>query len=293
MLGLFVAAFVSVSRVESARRVGCLQHLESARALPASHRNLEVRGHAVSGWHPHGISAAAVERGGARVDVCGFALAHCAHRHRVASSQWRWCCCWFRLLALVRGASAGLLAGVVLLASPAFMTQAPSEYADIPLAFFFLAALALIVRGGESPLGARWLSLAGVFARLCRLDQERRRAAGGRAGRGALRERVALRRMAFRRPPAGIFLLGALPGLLLVLWFKAGVSSARPVGRADDGQPGAKALQRRPMAPDCRRISQTGLGSVPPPAGPPRRDLRPAAPASAPRAIACAHCWPC
>ena len=54
-------------------------------------------------------------------------------------------------LALARGASAGLLAGVVLLASPAFMTQAPSEYADVPLAFFFLAALALIVQGRTSP----------------------------------------------------------------------------------------------------------------------------------------------
>ena len=116
-------------------------------------------------------------------------------------------------LALARGTSAGLLAGVVLLASPAFMTQAPSEYADVPLAFFFLAALALIVQGGAH------VALAVArrrLCRLCRLDQERRRAAGGRAGRGALRERVALRADGVPLPArSGIFLLGALPGLLL------------------------------------------------------------------------------
>jgi hypothetical protein len=129
-------------------------------------------------------------------------------------------------LALVRGASAGLLAGVVLLASPAFMAQAPAEYADVPLAFFFLAALALIVRGGMS---ARWLSLAGVFAGF----------AAWTKNEGALLVvalvvalfvsawRTAGWRSASRQ--ACIFLLGALPGLLLVLWFKVTFAPPDPL----------------------------------------------------------------
>jgi hypothetical protein len=129
-------------------------------------------------------------------------------------------------LALARGASAGLLAGLVLLASPAFMTQAPSEYADVPLAFFFLAALALIARGGGS---ARWLSLAGVFMGF----------AAWTKNEGALLVialaaalfvsawRSAGWRSATRQ--AGIFLLGALPGLLLVLWFKLALAPPDPL----------------------------------------------------------------
>jgi hypothetical protein len=54
-------------------------------------------------------------------------------------------------LALARGASLGLLAGVVLLADPSLVNQAASQCADVPLAFYFLAALALIVLAGLSP----------------------------------------------------------------------------------------------------------------------------------------------
>ena len=128
-------------------------------------------------------------------------------------------------IALARGASAGLLAGAVLLASPAFMTQAPSEYADVPLAFFFFATLALTVQGGTS----RYLSLAGVFAGF----------AAWTKNEGALLLvavatalfvsgwRSAGWRSATRQ--AGIFLLGALPGLLLVLWFKLALAPPDPL----------------------------------------------------------------
>jgi hypothetical protein len=128
-------------------------------------------------------------------------------------------------LALARGASAGLLAGVILLASPAFMTQAPSEYADVPLAFFFLAALALITQGRTS----RCLSLAGVFAGF----------AAWTKNEGALvvvALAAALIVSAWRSTgwrsatrQGGIFLLGALPGLLLVLWFKVALAPPDPL----------------------------------------------------------------
>jgi hypothetical protein len=128
-------------------------------------------------------------------------------------------------LAPVRGASAALLAGVVLLACPAFMTQAPAEYADVPLAFFFLAALALIVQGRTS----RRLALAGVFAGF----------AAWTKNEGALLV-VALAAALFvsawrsagwqsAARQAGIFLLGALPGLLLVIWFKMALAPPDPL----------------------------------------------------------------
>jgi hypothetical protein len=132
-------------------------------------------------------------------------------------------------LALQRGASTGLLAGVVLLANPSFVNQAPSQYADVPLAFFFVAALALIVLGGGSARPTRYLSLAGVFAGF----------AAWTKNEGALllvalaaalfvtAWRSAGWRSATRR--AGIFLLGALPGLLLVLWFKVALAPPDPL----------------------------------------------------------------
>jgi hypothetical protein len=128
-------------------------------------------------------------------------------------------------LVPARGTSAALLAGVVLLACPAFMTQAPAEYADVPLAFFFLAALALIVQGRTS----RCLSLAGVFAGF----------AAWTKNEGALLVvalAAALFLSAWRSAgwqsaarQAGIFLLGALPGLLLVIWFKMALAPPDPL----------------------------------------------------------------
>lgn len=132
-------------------------------------------------------------------------------------------------LALARGASIGLLAGVVLLANPALVNQAASQYADVPLAFFFLAALALIVLAGASPSPARCLSLAGVFAGF----------AAWTKNEGALllvalaaalfvsAWRSAGWRSAARQ--SGAFLLGALPGLLLVLWFKVALAPPDPL----------------------------------------------------------------
>lgn len=132
-------------------------------------------------------------------------------------------------LALARGASLGLLAGVVLLANPSFVTQAPSQYADVPLAFFFLAALALIVLSGESARPARCLSLAGVFAGFAAWTKNE-----GTLLLVALAAAifVSVWRSAGWRSAArqsGLFLLGALPGLLLVLWFKVALAPPDPL----------------------------------------------------------------
>jgi hypothetical protein len=133
------------------------------------------------------------------------------------------------VLARVRGAGAGLLAGTILLANPSFVNQAPSQYADVPLAFFLLAALALIVLSGESTRPARYLSLAGVFAGFAAWTKNEGALLVVALAAALL---VSVWRASGWRSAArqsGIFLLGALPALLLVLWFKVALAPADPL----------------------------------------------------------------
>ncbi len=131
-------------------------------------------------------------------------------------------------LALKRRTSLGLLAGVVLLAHPALLDQAVSQYSDLPLACFATAALALIALQEEAS-ATRYLTLAGCFAGLATWTKNEGLllllavAAGllaetwRRGGSGA-----GLRR-------CGAFLAGALPVLLLTLWFKMAVAPHDPL----------------------------------------------------------------
>jgi hypothetical protein len=68
-------------------------------------------------------------------------------------------------LALLRGLSAGLLAALVLLATNTFLYQGHRLYADLPLAFFMLGALAFLLLAGQEQ-GAPWRPrvLAGACA---------------------------------------------------------------------------------------------------------------------------------
>ena len=70
-------------------------------------------------------------------------------------------------LALLRGPSLGLLAGMVALANTSFLTHCVSQYADVPLGFYYLATLVVVSLGtaAESQRGSV-LALAGFFASL-------------------------------------------------------------------------------------------------------------------------------
>jgi hypothetical protein len=70
-------------------------------------------------------------------------------------------------LALLRGASLGLLAGLVVLANTSFLTHCVSQYADVPLAFYYLATLVAVFLGATVESQRGWaLALAGFFASL-------------------------------------------------------------------------------------------------------------------------------
>ncbi len=69
--------------------------------------------------------------------------------------------------ALARGTVAGLAAGMLLLASRAYLLQGPSQYADVPLSYFILGALAvLLLLDRAGPARNRAAALAGCLAAL-------------------------------------------------------------------------------------------------------------------------------
>lgn len=67
-------------------------------------------------------------------------------------------CLGIGTLAIARSASSGIVFGLILAASPTVLHEVPSQYADIPLAYFFVAAVAMALL--DKPL------LAGAFAGL-------------------------------------------------------------------------------------------------------------------------------
>ena len=123
-------------------------------------------------------------------------------------------------LSLLRSPAVGLLAVLILFANPFLWTAAPAQYADIPLAFFGMAAAALLVLDPHPQGSPRYLTLAGLFAGF----------AVGTKNEGTLllaalaaallvtTWRGAGARHALRR--SGFLLLGGLPALCLSLYIK-------------------------------------------------------------------------
>lgn len=67
-------------------------------------------------------------------------------------------------ISRLRGERQGLLAGLILLGTPFLITQGASQYADVPLSFFFVATVALLFLYTQSPSQTHLLILAGMAA---------------------------------------------------------------------------------------------------------------------------------
>jgi hypothetical protein len=68
-------------------------------------------------------------------------------------------------VALLRGTAAALLAGLVILSTTSLLVWAPSQYADIPLGFYYLSAVALVFIDAARTDAGRWpLLWAGICA---------------------------------------------------------------------------------------------------------------------------------
>jgi hypothetical protein len=66
-------------------------------------------------------------------------------------------------IAMLRSWSAGLLAGLILLASPRFLVEGPNQYADVPLSFYYATALALTLLAANADRERlKILALAGL-----------------------------------------------------------------------------------------------------------------------------------
>lgn len=130
-------------------------------------------------------------------------------------------------VSMFRSRGQGLLAGVALLGTEALVWQGSTQYADVPLAFFILAALVCITLAGRARGGGpRFLFLAGLLAGLAAWTKNE-----GLLFVSALAVAYVLavvltggRRDAARR--CGVLLLGLAPMLVLVAGFKMGFASS-------------------------------------------------------------------
>jgi hypothetical protein len=125
------------------------------------------------------------------------------------------------VVALVRGTASALLAGLVILSTTSLLVWAPAQYADIPLAFYYLGAIALIFLGTSPTSGGRAaLFWAGLCAGLAAWTKNE-----GIAFLACFAIVLVVFSLWQRRTPgalvrAGWLLAGATPGVLLTLWLK-------------------------------------------------------------------------
>lgn len=125
-------------------------------------------------------------------------------------------------VTLLRGTASGLLAGLVILSTTTLLSWAAAQYADIPLAFYFLGALALIfIDAARAPSPGRWpLLWAGLCASFAAWTKNE-----GIVFLAILALLFAGFTLWRARTPVGWqrlgwLLAGALPGVILTLWFK-------------------------------------------------------------------------
>lgn len=145
---------------------------------------------------------------------------------------------------------AGWLSAFVLLASPSLTTLASGQLADVPLAFFYLASLVLLTQDRTSGSS---LALAGFCAGLAAWTKNEGQLFLLLFAGGSL---LWLRRQRPERSGRSLLalLLGALPALIALAWFKLVLAPSNDlVGTAESAGIVAKLL-------DPSRYADVGLG---------------------------------
>lgn len=125
------------------------------------------------------------------------------------------------VVALLRGTASALLAGLVVLSTTSMLIWVPAQYSDVPLAFYFLGAIALIFLDA-SPLGGGpwalfWAGLCAAWAAWTKNE--------GLVFLASLTTVFCVVTLWRRRTKADLFrvgwlLLGAAPGVFLTAWLK-------------------------------------------------------------------------
>jgi len=127
-------------------------------------------------------------------------------------------------LLSLRGSTAAMLGGLTLLSTPFFVEQSAAQYADVPLSFYFLAAIALLAIYDWSSAEARnlgWLVLAGLAAGFAACTKNE----------GVLfaLSIIFARLLAVLRRDRGwrsllVLAISLAPALLLMIWFKHSIA---------------------------------------------------------------------
>ena len=130
-------------------------------------------------------------------------------------------------LCLLRSRSQGYLAAMILMGTPFFITLGASQFADIPLACFVLMTLVLLLFPARSAVGCGGaLILAGCAAALAAWTKNEGILFFLIATAGLFGTTIYSNgwKQAFRRTAA--FLAGALPVLMIVIYFKLRIAPA-------------------------------------------------------------------
>ena len=141
----------------------------------------------------------------------------------------------FSSLAIVRGSRAALLGTMVLASTPFFVEQGTSQYADVPLSFFFLAALSLLLvrdhlMADSSGIGCgSLLALSGVAAGFAAWTKNEGLLFVFALAIGQIATIVRSKFARHRASPVKwievlAMFIGLLPMLLLIVWFKHGIA---------------------------------------------------------------------
>jgi hypothetical protein len=129
-------------------------------------------------------------------------------------------------LQLLRGSAASMLGGLALLSTPFFIEQGTAQYADVPLSFYFLAAIVLLAFHDRSPAEARTqrsglLVLAGLAAGFAAWTKNE--------GLLFVLAIVAARSLPILRRQQNwksllVLALSLAPAMLLMIWFKHAIA---------------------------------------------------------------------
>jgi hypothetical protein len=141
----------------------------------------------------------------------------------------------------LRTRSQGFLAGLVLSSTKLFVERGASQYADVPLSFFYLATVVLLFLY-DSESKSRYLALAGATAGFAAWTKDEGVVfflciLAAQLAVMSYRRETRILRMLF------IFVLGAAPVLAVLVWFKM-----RLGGPADLFRAGPATLQQLTMA---------------------------------------------
>ena len=132
----------------------------------------------------------------------------------------------FSGLSILRGRTQAMLGSTLLLATPFFIEQGASQYADVPLGFFVLATIALLCLHQEAAAhNSGWLALAGLAAAFAAWTKNEGLLFFCAIG---VSQMMVLIRRAGRPSPsqAAPMLLAALPVLLVIAYFKLRIAPA-------------------------------------------------------------------